>query len=81
MNRRFNALVTSNKADKTVVVKVVESKSHPIYRKQYKISRKFQVHDEKNEASVGDVIEVEETRPMSKNKHLKLTKIISKAEG
>jgi len=81
MKKRFNAVVTSDKQDKTVVVTVSESKSHPIYKKRYKVSRKFQVHDEKNQAAVGDMVEIEESRPISKHKSWVLVKIISKAEG
>lgn len=81
MKNRFTAVVTSDKQDKTIVVAISDSKIHPIYKKRYKVTRKYQVHDEKNEAAVGDTVEVEETRPVSKNKSLVLVKIISKVEG
>ncbi len=81
MKNKFTAVVVSDKQDKTITVARSESKIHPIYRKRYKATRKYQVHDEKNEATVGDMVEVEESRPISKNKSMTLVKIISKAEG
>lgn len=81
MKNRFTAVVVSDKLDKTVIVAISDSKIHPIYKKRYKVTRKYQVHDEKNEASVGDTVEVEESRPISKNKSHTLVKVVAKAEG
>ncbi len=81
MKKRIVATVTSDAQDKTVVVKVSDSKMHPIYKKRYKTSRKFHVHDEKNEAKVGDVVEIEETKPISKNKTWVLADVVTKAKG
>jgi hypothetical protein len=57
---------------------VVTSKTHPIYRKKYQVSRKFMAHDEKNEATTGDKVSIVETRPISARKRYKLTKIIER---
>lgn len=66
--RRLSGIVVSDKMDKTVVVKVERVKTHPKYRRQYRYSRKFKAHDEKNEYKVGDRVIIEETRPISKEK-------------
>lgn len=71
-------IVSSNKADKTIVVTVNTSKTHPLYRKQYTVSKKFMAHDEKNEAEVGDRVAITETRPMSARKRYVLSRIIEK---
>lgn len=78
MAKSFTGVVKSNKTDKTIVVIVQTSKTHPLYRKQYKDSRNFMAHDEKNEAEVGDVVRIVETRPLSAQKHFKLDKILEK---
>ena len=78
--RRFlRGVVKSDKMDKTIVVEISEKKAHPLYGKQVKFSRKFKVHDENNEAKVGDVVEIAETRTLSKDKHFRLVKIVEKA--
>jgi small subunit ribosomal protein S17 len=71
-------IVSSNKADKTIVVTVHTSKTHPLYRKQYTVSKKFMAHDEKNEAEVGDKVAISETRPISARKRYTLARIIEK---
>jgi small subunit ribosomal protein S17 len=73
-------VVVSDKMAKTIVVTVESTKSHPLYKKILKRSRKFMVHDEKNEAKVGDVVRFVEVRPLSKNKCWKLLKILEKAK-
>src|ERR1700761_6618726 len=70
--------VSSAKGDKTIVVTVQTRKTHPLYRKQYTVSKKFMAHDEKNEAQVGDKVSIIETRPISSRKHFKLERIIEK---
>jgi small subunit ribosomal protein S17 len=55
--------------DKTVVVAVSTLKEHPIYRKKYKVTTKFKAHDESNECVTGDLVEITETRPISRDKH------------
>lgn len=64
--------VISDKMDKTVVVKVTRLKIHPKYKRRYKITKHFKVHDEKNECHVGDKVIIEETRPLSKEKRWKV---------
>lgn len=68
MKRKFEGTVTSSKGDKTIVVKVESTKVHPKYLKRFVTSKKYKVHDEKNEYRVGDIVVFEECRPMSKDK-------------
>jgi small subunit ribosomal protein S17 len=79
MAKSITGIVSSDKADKTIVVTVQERKSHPLYRKQYTVSKKFTAHDEKNEAHTGDRVVIVETRPISKNKSHKLEQIVERA--
>ena len=60
--------VVSDKMDKTITVEVATSKSHPLYSKRIKYSKKFKAHDENNEAKLGDIVEIMETRPLSATK-------------
>ena len=71
--------VVSDKMDKTIVVEITTKKSHPIYGRQVKYTTKFKAHDENNEAKVGDIVEVMETRPLSADKHFRLVRIVEKA--
>src|ERR1041385_4026882 len=68
--------VVSNKMAKTIVVKVIRKKAHPFYGRVVAKSKKFYAHDEKNEAHIGDVVRIEETRPLSKLKRWKLVEIV-----
>lgn len=68
MIRTLRGTVVSDKMDKTVVVAVSTLKEHPIYRKKYKVTTKFKAHDENNECKVGDLVEITETRPISRDK-------------
>ena len=70
--------VTSDKRDKTITVSIVSRETHPLYRKQYTKTRKYTAHDEKNEAHVGDLVEIKMVRPISKTKAYSLVKIIEK---
>jgi len=70
--------VTSDKADKTIVISVRERRTHPLYKKQYTINTKFKAHDEKNEAQEGDKVTISETRPLSATKRFKLDKIVER---
>jgi small subunit ribosomal protein S17 len=79
MARTITGLVTSDKADKTIVITVQTRKTHPLYKKQYTISTKFIAHDEKNEAHTGDKVIVVETRPISKRKRFMLQEIVETA--
>ncbi len=77
--RTFTGVVVSDKMNKTITVAVVKTKMHPKYKKQYQVSSKFKVHDEKEEASIGDTVEIVETRPLSRTKRWKLAAILTKA--
>jgi small subunit ribosomal protein S17 len=70
--------VVSNRMHKTIVVQVVRKKSHPLYTRVISKAKKFYAHDAKNEAHVGDVVKLEETRPLSKLKRWKLKEIVRK---
>ena len=72
--------VISNKMNKTIVVAVETSEKHPLYKKVMKTTYKLKAHDEENVAQVGDIVEVMETRPLSKDKRWRLVSIITKAE-
>jgi small subunit ribosomal protein S17 len=71
--------VVSTKMQKTIVVEVTRQKAHPLYRRVVSRSRRFYAHDEKGLAHVGDVVRIEETRPLSRLKRWRLTEIIRKA--
>ena len=79
MAKSITGVVSSDKADKTIVVTVRERKTHPLYRKQYTVSKKFIAHDEGNEARTGDKVVIVETRPISKRKSHKLSQIVERA--
>lgn len=81
MARYLNGVVTSDKADKTIVVTARTRKTHPLYKKQYTINTKFIAHDEKNEAKVGDKVVLIETRPLSARKHFKLDHILERGSA
>jgi small subunit ribosomal protein S17 len=72
--------VVSNKMDKTIVVAVVDSVKHPIFKKILKRTYKLKAHDENNECNIGDRVEVMETRPISKDKRWRLVEIVEKAK-
>lgn len=76
--RQKIGIVISNKMQKTIVVKVENRYSHPIYFKTLVKTKKYLAHDEAEECKVGDQVLVEESRPLSKRKRWKLVKIISK---
>ncbi len=70
--RILQGVVVSDKADKTVTVKVERRVMHPMYKKTIKRSKKFAAHDENNACKVGDTVRIEESRPMSKTKRWKV---------
>lgn len=78
MPKILTGIVSSDKGDKTIVITVAARKTHPLYRKQYTETTKFMVHDEKNDAKVGDKITATEIRPISAKKHFKLLKIVER---
>ena len=73
-------VVVSNKMDKTIVVAVKWKEKHPISGKFVNKTRKFHVHDEKNECGIGDTVRIMETRPLSKTVRWRLTQIIERAK-
>jgi small subunit ribosomal protein S17 len=72
--------VTKNKMEKSIVVAVERRVQHPMYGKFVKKTSTFMAHDEKNECNVGDIVQIMETRPLSKNKRWRLINIIEKAK-
>ncbi|HEY6308481.1 MAG TPA: 30S ribosomal protein S17 [Candidatus Angelobacter sp.] len=72
--------VVSSKMSKTIVVEVIMKKAHPLYRRVIAKNKKFYAHDEANTARVGDFVEIEETRPMSRLKRWRLKNIIQRAK-
>jgi len=82
MERRKKTLqgrVVSNKTDKTISVLVESYRKHPLYGKRVKYSKKYATHDENNTADLGDLVRIEECRPMSKTKKFTLVEIVEKA--
>ena len=82
MERRqktFVGQVVSNKMNKTVVVAVESRKPHPLYRRIVKRVKKFKAHDEDNACNLGDVVKIEETRPLSKEKCWRVVEIVSRS--
>ena len=71
--------VVSDKMQKTIVVELEDRKPHPLYKKTMRTNSKVKVHDENETAGVGDLVCIEETRPLSKDKHFRLVEIIEKA--
>ena len=73
--------VVSDRMDKTVTVVVERLVRHPLYGKYIRRSSKFHVHDENNECHIGDVVAIEQCRPISKNKAWRLVKVVERAAG
>jgi len=73
-------VVTSNKMTKTITVAVERKVKHPIYGKFVKKTNRFHAHDEKNECSIGDVVRIMETRPLSKTKRWRLVEVVEKVK-
>lgn len=82
INRRkvLRGVVISNKMDKTGVVEITRKVPHPLYKKVVTKTTRFKFHDEKNECSIGDTIEIMETRPLSKDKYFRLVRIVEKVK-
>lgn len=81
MAKTLTGIVTSDVRDKTITVTVTSRETHPIYGKQYTVSRKYTAHDENNESKLGDKVRIVETRPISKTKAFKLDLIEEKSRG
>ena len=78
--RVIRGVVVSDKMDKTINVLVETHKKDPKYVKRVKYGKKYLAHDENNEAKVGDLVELMETRKLSSNKHFRLVKIVARAD-
>ncbi len=70
--RTITGTVVSNKMDKTIVVSVDTFKTHPKYHKKYKVTKKFYAHDEANASQIGDIVTIQESRPLSRLKRWSL---------
>jgi len=77
--RTVSGKVVSNKMAKSIVVLVERREKHPIYGKYVRRSTKFHAHDENNECNIGDIVTIEETRPVSKTKAWKLVEVVERA--
>ena len=80
LRKTRTGVVRSNKMDKTITVTVERRVKHPIYGKFVKKTTSFHAHDEKNECTVGDIVKIMETRPLSKTKRWRLVEVIEKAK-
>lgn len=81
MAKTLTGYVTSDLRDKTITVTVTSRETHPLYGKQYTVNRKYQAHDENNEAKKGDKVTIREVRPISKTKSFTLDRIDEKSKG
>ena len=79
--RTLTGVVSSAKRDKTITVTVTSRQTHPLYGKQYTVTRKYTAHDEENQAGEGDTVTIVETRPISKTKSFRLENIVEKSRG
>ncbi len=75
----YTGRVVSDKMDKTITVLIETYKKHPLYGKRVKYSKKFKAHDEQNEAKIGDIVRIMETRPLSATKRFRLVEVVEKA--
>jgi small subunit ribosomal protein S17 len=73
-------VVVSDVQDKTIVVRVQRTTTHPLYNKTIRVSKKYHVHDEANDAKVGDTVRIIETRPLSKLKRWRLDEVVERAK-
>lgn len=81
MAKKVTGVVTSSVQDKTIIVTATSRRTHPLYGKQYTVSRKYVAHDENNEAVNGNVVEIVESRPYSKRKTWKLDHVVESGHG
>jgi len=80
LRKTRTGVVSSNKMDKTVTVAVERKVKHPLYGKFIKKTTRFHAHDEKNECSIGDLVKIMETRPLSKTKRWRLVEVVEKVK-
>jgi len=78
--RQLQGTVVSTKMDKTAVVLVERMKAHPLYRKVIRLHKRYMAHDEANEARAGDVVVIEECRPISRNKRWQIVQWVERGE-
>lgn len=81
IRRVLQGKVVSNKMDKTITVHITHSVKHPLYKKFIKRTTKCHAHDEHNECNIGDIVTIDQTRPISKTKSWRLVEIIERAKG
>ena len=79
MNRQVIGTIVSNKMDKTVVVQIERLVKHPLYKKYIRRRKKFMAHDKENACQIGDTVLITETRPLSKTKRWRVSRILEKA--
>ncbi len=79
MKRQVNGVIVSNKMEKTVVVQVERVVMHPLYKKYIRRRNKFMAHDKDNVCQIGDLVEITESRPLSKTKRWRVSRILQKA--
>ena len=77
--RAVTGQVTSNKMDKSITVLIERRVPHPVYKKYVRLSTKIHAHDENNECQIGDLVKVEQCRPLSKTKTWRLVEIVERA--
>ncbi|MEJ7627596.1 MAG: 30S ribosomal protein S17 [Ferruginibacter sp.] len=80
LRKTKTGVVSSNKMDKTIVIKVERKVKHPLYGKFLKKTTSFHAHDEKNECSIGDTVKIMESRPLSKTKRWRLVEVLEKVK-
>jgi small subunit ribosomal protein S17 len=78
--KEFIGTVVSDKMQKTIIVRIMLMSKHPKYSRIIRRYNKFKVHDEKNTAKLGDVVRIQETRPLSKDKRFRLIEVIKKVQ-
>ena len=79
--RILQGVVVSDKNDKTIVVKVERRLRHPVFKKTVRVSKKYHAHDEQNEAKTGEIVRIEETRPLSRQKRWTLVEKVDASKA
>lgn len=79
--KQKQGIVVSDKMDKTVVVQVMRTKQHPLYKKYIRLKKKFMAHDEENKAHLGDTVRIVESKPISRHKRWVMAEIVREAPG
>lgn len=77
--RRIVGKVISDKMDKSITVEVKDLVKHPVYKKTIRRTKKYHAHDENNEANIGDIVQIQESRPYSKLKRFELIKVVKRS--